>query len=229
MAGMLTSRHCKDCEVLAIARDRIRVNEDIWAREVRVIGPDGKQIGIMSVPEALEIAYGRGLDLIEVAPQANPPVCRIQDYGKYRFEQTKREKEARRSQKQVEVKEIRLRPKTGEHDIAVRLRAARRFLESGAKVKVWMRFRGREVSHPEVALALLERVADELSDVAAVEQRPARQGRTMLMILAPASGKKKRPQPKKEVTEALAGEEVAFEEAAEEGEVPESPSEDAEG
>jgi translation initiation factor IF-3 len=145
----------------------------------------------MSSREALDLAYDRGLDLIEIAPQANPPVCRIQDYGKYRFEQTKREKEARRAQKKVEVKEIRLRPKTGEHDIAVRVRAARRFLEDSAKVKVWLRFRGREVTHPEVALALLERIANELSDVAVVEQRPARQGRTMLMILAPAPAKKK--------------------------------------
>ncbi len=189
-----------------------------------MIGHDGKQLGIMSVPEALEIAYGRGLDLIEIAPQANPPVCRIQDYGKYRFEQTKREKEARRSQKQVEVKEIRLRPKTGEHDIAVRVRAARRFLDSGAKVKVWMRFRGREVSHPEVALALLERVAGELSDVGVVEQRPARQGRTMLMVLAPATGRKKRPQPQKETPDTSAGEESG---STTEGAPPESPPGDA--
>jgi len=158
---------------------------------VRVIGPDGKQVGVMSSRDALGLAYDRGLDLIEIAPQADPPVCRIQDYGKYRFEQTKREKEARRAQKKVEVKEIRLRPKTGEHDIAVRVRAARRFLDDEAKVKVWLRFRGREVTHPEVALALLERIANELSDVAIVEQRPAREGRTMLMVLGPAPGRKK--------------------------------------
>ena len=151
----------------------------------------------MSSRQALEMAYNAELDLIEIAPQAKPPVCRIQDYGKYRFEQTKREKEARRAQKKVEVKEIRFRPKTGEHDIAVRVRAARRFLEDDAKVKVWLRFRGREVTHPEVALALLQRIANELSDVAIVEQHPARQGRTMLMILAPAPGKKK-AEPKKD-------------------------------
>lgn len=165
---------------------------------MRVIGPDGKQVGVMSSRDALDLAYDRGLDLIEIAPQANPPVCRIQDYGKYRFEQTKREKEARRAQKKVEVKEIRLRPKTGEHDIAVRVRAARRFLEDEAKVKVWLRFRGREVTHPEVALALLERIANELSDVAVVEQRPARQGRTMLMVLAPAPGTKRRAEPQEQ-------------------------------
>jgi len=161
-----------------------------------VIDADGTQIGIMPTSEALELAYDRGLDLIEIAPHANPPVCRLQDYGKYRFEQTKREKEARRARKKVEIKEIRLRPKTGEHDIAVRIRNARRFLESGAKVKVWMRFRGREVTHPEVAIALLRRIADELSDVGTIEQQPARRGRTMLMILTPVSGKKKRSQPK---------------------------------
>jgi len=136
------------------------------------------------------MAYDRGLDLIEIAPHADPPVCRLLDYGKYRFEQTKREREARRSQKKVEVKEIRLRPKTGEHDIAVRIRAARRFLESGAKVKVWLRFRGREVTHPELAQALLQRIADELSDVSIVEQRPAPRGRTLLMILAPVADKR---------------------------------------
>jgi translation initiation factor IF-3 len=152
----------------------------------------------MSSREALDLAYERGLDLIEIAPQATPPVCRIQDYGKFRFEQTKREKEARRAQKQVEVKEIRLRPKTGEHDVQVRVRAARRFLEDGAKVKVWLRFRGREVTHPEVALAQLERIANELADVGSVEQRPARQGRTMLMVLAPTPTKKKKAKPKAE-------------------------------
>lgn len=165
---------------------------------MRVIDADGTQLGIIPTREALQLAYDRGLDLIEIAPHANPPVCRLQDYGKYRFEQTKREKEARRSRKKVEVKEIRLRPKTGEHDIAVRIRAARRFLESGAKVKVWLRFRGREVTHPEVAMALLQRIADELAEVGIVEQRPVRRGRTMLMILAPATGKKKRSPPKKE-------------------------------
>lgn len=165
---------------------------------MRVIGADGKQIGIMSSRQALDMAYNAGLDLIEIAPQAKPPVCRIQDYGKYRFEQTKREKEARRAQKKVEVKEIRFRPKTGEHDIAVRVRAARRFLEDDAKVKVWLRFRGREVTHPEVALALLQRIANELADVGVVEQHPARQGRTMLMVLAPKPDRKRKSEPKKD-------------------------------
>ena len=172
----------------------------------------------MSSRQALEMAYNQELDLIEIAPQATPPVCRIQDYGKFRFEQTKREKEARRAQKKVEIKEIRFRPKMGEHDIAVRVRAARRFLEDDAKVKVWLRFRGREVSHPEVALALLQRIANELSDVGVVEQHPARQGRTMLMILAPRPDRKKRVEPKKDDRAEAAGTETASAPAASAGE-----------
>ena len=169
----------------------MRVNEEIYAREIRVIGADGKQVGIMSVPQALDLARQSDLDLIEVAPQANPPVCRIQDYGKFRFEQTKREKEARKAQSRIDIKEIRLRPKTAEHDMQVRLRAARKFLESGAKVKVWLRFRGREVTHPEVALGVMKRIADELDDISSIEQHPSREGRTMLMILAPKPVSKK--------------------------------------
>jgi translation initiation factor IF-3 len=194
---------------------------------VRVIGADGKQVGIMPVPQALDLAYQSGLDLIEIAPQASPPVCRIQDYGKYRFEQTKREKEARRAQKKVEIKEIRLRPKTGENDIMVRLRAARRFLEEGAKVKVWLRFRGREVTHPELALAVLERIAKELSDISIIEQRAAREGRTMLMVLAPSPGKKRKP----ESRPAEAGEQATSEPEGEEASSPlavEEPAEEIE-
>lgn len=135
--------------------------------------------------EALEIARTRETDLVEVAPNAKPPVCRLMDYGKFLYEKSKREREARRSQKQTEVKEIRLRPKTGEHDIAYKIRDARRFLERGAKVKVRIRFRGREITHPEVARDLLVRIADDLSDVSEVEKRGEMEGRTMLMILAP--------------------------------------------
>jgi translation initiation factor IF-3 len=125
---------------------------------------------------------------VEVAPNASPPVCRLMDYGKFLYERSKREREARRSQKQTEVKEIRLRPKTGEHDIAYKVRDARRFLQKGAKVKVRIRFRGREITHPEVARDLLNRIADELSDVAIIEKSGAMEGRTMLMILAPDKG-----------------------------------------
>ena len=156
--------------------------------EVRLIDDKGVQIGVVSIAEALQIARSRGTDLVEVAPNATPPVCRLMDYGKFLYERSKREREARKSQKQTEVKEIRLRPKTGEHDIAYKLRDARRFLQKGAKVKVRIRFRGREITHPEVAKGLLDRVAQDLSDVAIVERAGEMEGHTMLMILSPGRG-----------------------------------------
>ena len=143
---------------------------------------------MVSVAEALQIARERGTDLVEVAPNADPPVCRLMNYGKFLYERAKKEREARKSQKQTEVKEIRLRPKIGEHDIAYKMRDARRFLQKGAKVKVRIRFRGREVTHPELARELLDRVAQELGDVAAVEQESHMEGHTMLMILSPEKG-----------------------------------------
>lgn len=139
----------------------------------------------MPTRQAIALARERGLDLVEVAPNAAPPVCRLLDFGKYQYERAKRERDARKAQKQVEIKEVRFRPKTGEHDIAYKLRDARRFLQKGAKVKVRVRFRGREISHLDVARELLERVAQELSDVATVEQQPALEGRSLLMVLAP--------------------------------------------
>lgn len=141
----------------------------------------------MSVREALDIAQERDLDLVEVAPNADPPVCRLLEYGKFLYEKSKREREARKSQKSTEIKEIRLRPKTGEHDIAFKMRDMRRFLNSGAKVKVRVAFRGREITHSEVGRAMLDRIAGEMSDVAMVEQRPRLEGRSMLMILSPAT------------------------------------------
>ena len=142
-------------------------------------------MGILLTKEALEIAQENDTDLVEVAPNADPPVCRLMDYGKYLYEAQKREKDARKTQTKVEIKEIRLRPKTGEHDIQYKLKRARGFLERGAKVRVRLRFRGREVTHPEVALDLLKRVADDLDDVSIVEKMPAKEGMTMLMILGP--------------------------------------------
>jgi translation initiation factor IF-3 len=130
------------------------------------------------------------MDLVEVAPNANPPVAKLMDYGKYQYEQAKRAREARKARKETEVKEIRLRPKTGEHDIAFKVRQARSFLEDGAKVKVRIRFRGREITHPEVARDLLSRIADDLSDVGTVEKTPGFEGRSILMILVPGSGRK---------------------------------------
>lgn len=152
---------------------------------MRLIGVDGQQLGIMPTEKALSIAHEHNTDLVEVAPGAKPPVCRLMDYGKFLYEAQKRERDARKTQTKVEIKEIRLRPKTGEHDINYKLKRARTFLERGAKVRVRLRFRGREVTHPEVALDLMARIADELEDVSIVEKRPAKEGMTMLMILAP--------------------------------------------
>ncbi len=170
----------------AISSKDQHINEEIRASEVRLIDEDGAQLGVVPIDEALQIARTRDTDLVEVAPNAQPPVCRLMDYGKFLYERSKREREARRSQKQTEVKEIRLRPKTGEHDIAYKIRDARRFLQKGAKVKVRIRFRGREITHPEVAKDLLDRIAEELSDVAVIEKAGEMEGRTMLMILAPS-------------------------------------------
>jgi len=139
----------------------------------------------MTPSEALRLARERDLDLVEVAPKADPPVCRLIDYGKYQYEQTKRQRQARKAQKQVEVKEIRLRPKTSEHDTEVRLKQARKFLESGAKVKVRLRFRGREIQHSNVAMKIMNDFAAELADVGEVEVRPNMEGRSLLMIIAP--------------------------------------------
>ena len=152
---------------------------------MRLIGPNREHIGIVSLQEALEQARKANLDLVEISPSADPPVVRIVDYGKFIYEQTKKEREARRSQKVVEVKEIRLRPKTDDHDRAIKVRDARRWLEEGMKVKVRVRFRGREITYPELALEQLQQVAKEVADIAVVEQAPNMEGQTMLMILAP--------------------------------------------
>lgn len=170
----------------AISSKDQHINEGIRASEVRLIDEDGAQLGVVPIAEALQIARTRDTDLVEVAPNAQPPVCRLMDYGKFLYEKSKREREARKAHKQTEVKEIRLRPKTGEHDIAYKIRDARRFLQRGAKVKVRIRFRGREITHPEVAKDLLDRIADELSDVAVIEKAGEMEGRTMLMIMAPS-------------------------------------------
>lgn len=154
-------------------------------REVRLITETGENVGIVSLREALERAEEAGLDLVEVAPNADPPVCRIMDYGKFQYEQAKRERQARKQQKTVEIKEIRLRPKTTDHHLSFKIRDARRWLEEGMKVKVRIRFRGREITYPEIAREQLERIAEDLRDIAIVEQQPGMEGRTMLMVLAP--------------------------------------------
>jgi len=156
-----------------------------------VIDDAGQQLGIMAPQQALAIARQKGLDLVEVAPMAQPPVCRIMDFGKFQYERAKKEREARKQQKQIEVKEIRLRPKTDDHHRSFKVRDARRWLEEGMKVKVRIRFRGREITYPEIAHEMLQEVAAELDDIAVVEQAPNMEGRTMLMVLAPAPDKKK--------------------------------------
>jgi translation initiation factor IF-3 len=154
---------------------------------VRLIDADGNQVGVVSLDEAREEAMAHGLDLVEVAPHADPPVVRVMDYGKFKYDQEKRAQEARRSQKHVEVKEIRLRPKTGDHHRDVKVRRARGWLEDGIKVRVRIRFRGREITYPQIGRKQLEEIIEELSDVGEVEQRPTMDGRTMLMVLTPKS------------------------------------------
>jgi translation initiation factor IF-3 len=158
---------------------------------VRLIGPKGENVGVVSIEEAMRIAREANLDLVEVAPTAEPPVCRVMDYGKFLYERTKKEREARKAQTKIEVKEIRLRPKTNEHHRGFKVRDARRWLEGGMKVKVRVRFRGREITYPEIALSDLKTIAEDLSDVAVVEQSPSLEGQSMLMVLAPAKQKKK--------------------------------------
>jgi translation initiation factor IF-3 len=152
---------------------------------LRVIDADGKQLGILPRGEALRLAVERSLDLVEVAPQADPPVVKLMDFGKYQYQRAKREREARKASKQIEVKEVRMRPITGEHDIAFKEKQARTFLESGAKVKVRIRFRGREIGNVDIGRKQLERFAKNLADVSVVEQAPTFEGPTMLMVLAP--------------------------------------------
>jgi translation initiation factor IF-3 len=161
-----------------------RTNRQIRVPEVRVIDQDGEQVGVLAIEEALRRAEEANLDLIEVAASADPPVCRIADRGKFKFEQDKRAREAKKHQHVSEVKEVRLRPRTDDHDLQVRVRAARRFLEEGHKVKVEVRFRGREATHPEVAREQIGRIAEGVADIASLERAPAMEGRTMFAILA---------------------------------------------
>lgn len=167
----------------------MRINEEIRAREVRVIGSDGEQLGIMSGREAQQLAYEKHLDLVEIAPTAKPPVCRIMDYGKYRYEQQKREKESRKKQKTFDIKEVKLRPGIEEHDFNVKFKNAVRFLEDGDKVKVTIMFRGRELSHPELGEVLLNKMAAQLKERAVVERQPKLEGKNMIMIVAPKPSK----------------------------------------
>ncbi|MGE4132782.1 MAG: translation initiation factor IF-3 [Bdellovibrionales bacterium] len=181
----------------------LRVNGDIFAPQVRLIDEDGQMVGVMSSREALSIAEGKGLDLLEIAPNASPPTCKIMDYGKYKYENKKKEKEARKKQTVITVKEIQVRPRTDDHDIDVKVRNARRFLLDGDKVKVNLRFMGREMVHQEYGLATLKKVEALLMDVAMVETPPKVEGRQAFLLLAPDPAKVKeflKTKPKPEVT-----------------------------
>ena len=168
----------------------LRVNEIIRCKEVRLVGDKGEQLGIMPLYQAREVAQKHSLDLVEVAPTATPPVCRLMDYGKYKYLQTKKEREARKSQKLSLLREVRLRPKIGEHDFEAKARKARKLLEDGDKVKVTIMFRGRENTHPELGLRLLERMWESLKEVSLIEKQPTREGSRLHVILTPQTSRK---------------------------------------
>jgi translation initiation factor IF-3 len=164
---------------------RVRVNRQIRISPVRVISAEGAQLGIMSVDEALAAAEADGFDLVEVAPNARPPVVRIMDYGKYKYEEARKARQARKKQHQIQIKEVKFRPGIEPHDFDFKVRHARRFLEEGNKVKATMMFRGRQMAHPEIGLEVLKKVAEAIDEVGKVESQPSMEGRTMTMILAP--------------------------------------------
>ena len=162
-----------------------QINEDIQDKEIRLIGEDGAQLGIMSPAAALEIAYGKDLDLVKIAPGSNPPVCKVMDYGKFRFEQSKKEKEAKKNQHIVEIKEIRMSPSIGENDFNVKLKNAQKFLHEGDRVKVSVRFRGREMAHTNLGEELLKDFAEKCAEIATLDKQPKLEGRSMSMFLSP--------------------------------------------
>ncbi|MBW1726089.1 MAG: translation initiation factor IF-3 [Deltaproteobacteria bacterium] len=164
---------------------RININRNIRAKEVRVIDPDGNQIGIIPTYKAIAVANDFGLDLVEISPNANPPVCKIMDYGRYKYELTKKKQEAKKKQATFQLKEIKLRPKTGEHDLKTKISHIKKFIERKDKVKVTVIFRGREITLSQLGRDLLERVVQETEEIALVEQRPKFEGRTMIMVLSP--------------------------------------------
>jgi translation initiation factor IF-3 len=190
---------------------QIRVNHRIRVPEVRVIAADGSMLGVLGTQEAMRMAQEQGLDLVEVNPKADPPVCKILDFGKYKYEEKKKAGEAKRKQTVVEIKEIKLRPKTDDHDLAFKVKAARRFLEAGHKVKFTVRFRGREITHPEKAREQLDFVVQETEDIANLEARAAMEARTMTALVAP------KPTIMQKVSQAKAAAEKARQQAEREG------------
>lgn len=187
----------------AIAAQEPRLNEQISVRECRLIGFDGTQMGIYATSEAQRIADSEGLDLVEIAPMAEPPVCRIMDYGKFKYDQAIKAKQARKNQSRIETKEMKFRPKIDVGDYTTKKKHVMRFLDAGNKVKITIMFRGREMAHPEQGLTILERLSDDLKDVAVIESQPKMEGRNMHMLIAPlpsavAAKKKKESDKKKE-------------------------------
>ena len=178
----------------AIAAQEPRLNEEITVRECRLIGFDGTQMGIYTTAEAQRVADNEGLDLVEIAPNAEPPVCRIMDYGKFKYDQAIKAKQARKNQSKIETKEMKFRPKIDVGDYTTKKKHVLRFLDDGNKVKITIMFRGREMAHPEQGLSILERLADDLKDVAVIENQPKMEGRNMHMLIAPlpATAKKKK-------------------------------------
>ncbi|MBA2454430.1 MAG: translation initiation factor IF-3 [Chloroflexia bacterium] len=174
---------------MSISSRPVRVNERIRIREVRLIDEDGKQIGVIATRDALETARQRGLDLVEVQPNAVPPVCRLMDYGRFRYEESRKERESRKRAKTVALKEIRMKPKIGEHDVETKARNARRFLTAGDRVKVSVRFRGRENLHPEIGRDLLLKMITQLEDIAIIDQQPRSEGQDMSILLSPKISK----------------------------------------
>lgn len=164
---------------------RVNINEMIRARQVRVIGSEGDQLGILTIDEALKAAQDAGLDLVEVAPEAEPPVCRVMDFGRFKYQQSKKMAESKKKAATIEIKEIKFRPKTGDHDYQFKLRNIQKFLAEKNKIKVSLMFRGREIAHADLGLELLERLIADVADIAVPEQVPKLEGRNMIMVLAP--------------------------------------------
>ena len=178
-----TDGHCTGERT--IKEQRVRVNDQIRISPIRLIGGDGEQVGIVSIEEARERAEDAGLDLVEVAPEARPPVCKLMDYGKFKYEAQRKAREARKKQHVIQLKEVKFRPGIEDHDYEFKLRHARRFLDEGNKVKLTMMFRGRQMSHPELGREVLSRVVEDLKELGKVEQHPSMEGRTMTMVVAP--------------------------------------------
>jgi len=176
-----------------IAADETRINDRIRAREVLLIAEDGEQLGVVALPDAITRARERELDLVEVAPNANPPVCRIMDYKRHEYEQQQRRKESRKKTSSVVIKEMKFRPKIDIHDYTTKMRHVERFLAEGNKVKLTIMFRGREMAHPELGLRILERIAEEVADIAIVESAPRQDGRNMTMVLHPTTKRGRKP------------------------------------